>query len=215
MGYCKITPNSRQRLEQDFKCQPRHHQEQGKWLRPNSRMPCCNAFNSLSKGIIDINQDKLGKAATTFRPSGSPNPVSGQIYPYWAGPLSDGVVIGLAAASGAATLSVNFQDVPGLGSGTYSWKEMYSGRTGSGTSVSFSLGSHDMAVIKVTTSSGTNPSTTVSTTTGTKTSAPPVSTSTGGCSSSQWGQCGGNGWSGCRLCVSGTTCQFVNGKFEP
>ena len=84
-------------------------------------------------------------------PPGGPGRVNGQIYPYWAGPLTDGVVIGLSAANGAATLSVKFADVPGLGgSGEYNWKEMYSGKTGRGTSVSFSLASHDMAVIKVT-----------------------------------------------------------------
>jgi alpha-galactosidase len=103
------------------------------------------------QGIIAINQDSLGKAATTFRPPGAPAPVSGQIYSYWAGPLSNGVVIGLVAGNGAATLSVNFKDVPGLGSGTYNWQEMYSGKTGTGTSVSFSLGNHDMAVVRVTT----------------------------------------------------------------
>ena len=59
------------------------------------------------------------------------------------------MVIGLVAASGAATLSVNFKDVPGLGSGDYSWKELYTGKTGTGTSVSFSLASHDIAVVKV------------------------------------------------------------------
>lgn len=99
--------------------------------------------------LIAINQDSLGKAATTFRPPGAPAPVSGQIYPYWVGQLSDGVVIGLVAASGAATLSVNFKDVPGLSSNSYSWKELYSGKTGSGTNISFSLGSHDIAVVKV------------------------------------------------------------------
>jgi len=108
----------------------------------------------MTQGIIDINQDSLGKAATTFRPPNAAAPVAGQIYPFWAGPLSDGVVIGLAAANGAATLSVNFADVPGLGSGTFSWKEMYSGKTGTGTSVSFNLGAHDMAVVKVTRSAG-------------------------------------------------------------
>ncbi|KAF2281180.1 alpha-galactosidase [Westerdykella ornata] len=99
--------------------------------------------------LLAVNQDSLGKAATTFQPPGAPKPVSGQIYPYWAGPLSDGVVIGLVAASGAATLSVNFKDVPGLGSQSYSWKELYTGKTGTGTNISFSLSSHDMAVVKV------------------------------------------------------------------
>ena len=92
----------------------------------------------------------MGVAATTFQPPGAPSPVDGQIYPYWAGPLTDGVALGLTAASGAATVSVNFADVPGLGEGTFDWEEMYSGQTGSGESVSFELGEHDMAVVKVT-----------------------------------------------------------------
>jgi alpha-galactosidase len=103
----------------------------------------------MDQAILAINQDSLGKAATYFRPSGSSAPVSGQLYPYWAGPLSDGVVIGLVAVNGAATLSVNFQDVPGLGAGTYNWTELWTGATGKGSSVSASLGSHDMAVYKV------------------------------------------------------------------
>jgi alpha-galactosidase len=104
-----------------------------------------------NKGIISISQDSLGKAATYFRPSGAAAPVNGQLYPYWAGPLSDGVVVGLVAANGAATLTVNFKDVPGLGgTGSYNWTEMYTGKSGSGTSASFNLASHDMAVIKVT-----------------------------------------------------------------
>lgn len=103
-----------------------------------------------NKGVIAINQDPLGKAATYFRPSGAAGPVSGQLYPYWAGPLVDGVVIGLVASNGAATLKVDFKDVPGLsGSASYNWTEMYTGKTGTGTGVSFQLASHDMAVVKV------------------------------------------------------------------
>lgn len=58
--------------------------------------------------------------------------------------------MGLTAGSGAATVSVNFADVPGLGEGAFAWEEMYSGQTGTGESVSFDLEEHDMAVIKVT-----------------------------------------------------------------
>lgn len=127
-------------------------------------------------------------------------------------------MIGLVAASGATTLSVNFKDVPGLGSGTYSWKEMYSGKTGSGTSVSFSLGSHDMAVIKVTTGSQAPvTTTTTSQSTASETRSTSAPTSTGGgnsCQSAQWAQCGGKDWTGCKACVSGTTCKFVNGKSQ-
>lgn len=156
------------------------------------------------QGIIDINQDKLGKAATTFRPPGAAAPVSGQIYPYWAGPLSNGVVIGLIASNGAATLSVTFKDVPGLGSGSYSWKEMYSGRTGTSTSVSFSLGNHDMAVVLVTAGDSTSPTTT---------SATP--TQTNECEAAKWEQCGGKEWKGCTKCVSGSTCTVSNGRLSP
>ncbi|KXJ87062.1 alpha-galactosidase [Microdochium bolleyi] len=103
-----------------------------------------------NKGLLAINQDSLGKAATTFVPSGKPGPVNGQLYRYWAGQLSDGVVIGLIAPDGAETLSVNFAQVPGLGSGNWRWTELFRGTSGTGSSVSISLGQHDMAVYKVT-----------------------------------------------------------------
>ncbi|KAF7893437.1 uncharacterized protein EAF02_000975 [Botrytis sinoallii] len=77
-------------------------------------------------------------------------PISGQLYPYWAGPLSDGVVVGIVAANGALNYNVALSSVPGLGSGTWSWTEFYSGKKGSGTSISGSLASHDMAVYKIT-----------------------------------------------------------------
>lgn len=105
-----------------------------------------------NKGIIDINQDELGVAATTFQPPGAPEPVDGEVYTYWAGPLSDGVAIGLTAAHGAASVAVSFVDVPGLGEGSFEWEEMYSGRTGNGEGVEFELEEFDMAVVKVTTS---------------------------------------------------------------
>jgi len=39
----------------------------------------------------------------------------------------------------------------------------------------------------------------------TQTSSPPS-----GCSVAKWGQCGGQGWTGCTLCASGSTCQAAN-----
>ena len=60
------------------------------------------------------------------------------------------MVIGFSAANGAGTFSVNFSDVPGLGSGSFSWEEMYSGQTGQGESISLDLGQDDFAVVKVT-----------------------------------------------------------------
>ena len=102
------------------------------------------------QALIAINQDPLGKAATYFRPSGKPAPVNGKLYPYWAGPLSDGVVVGLVGSEGAATLSFNFSDVPGLGSGNWNWTEVFTGASGTGTSISTQIASHDMRVYKIT-----------------------------------------------------------------
>lgn len=91
-----------------------------------------------------MNQDSLGIAAAPFRPPGQPAISSSSLYPYYSGKLSDGYVVALIAVNGAATMSVNFADVPGLGAGTFNWKEAYTGRTGSGTSVSASLTNHDI-----------------------------------------------------------------------
>lgn len=103
-----------------------------------------------NKGVISISQDSLGLAAAPFSSSTGSN---GELASFWAGPLSDGVVVGLLNPNDAATLSVDFSDVPGLGAGTWSWTEFYTGQTGTSSSVSFALDTHDMAVIKVTTSS--------------------------------------------------------------
>lgn len=152
--------------------------------------------------VIAINQDSLGKAASYFQPSGASAPQTGSLYQYWAGPLSDGVVIGLVASNGAATLSANFADVPNLGAGTYSWKECYSGKTGSGTSVSATLGSHDMAIFHVHKSGGGS-TTSTAVGGGTTTTAPPVSTTSAvsdGGTLSKYSQCGGTGWAGSGTC---------------
>ncbi|KAH7311920.1 alpha-galactosidase [Rhexocercosporidium sp. MPI-PUGE-AT-0058] len=158
-------------------------------------------------GIIAINQDSLGKAAKYFVPSGQPQPTSGKLYPFWAGPLSDGVVVGIVAADGANTFSVNFKDVPGLGSGTYKWKEMYSGKTGTGTSVSVSLASHDMAVYKVTT---TGSSTAPQTATPTTSSKASTTSSASSGTVAKYGQCGGSSYIGSTVCVTGSKCTVTN-----
>lgn len=41
-------------------------------------------------------------------------------------------------------LKVYFANVPGLGSGSYSWTELYGGTCGTGTGGSATLSSHDM-----------------------------------------------------------------------
>jgi alpha-galactosidase len=100
--------------------------------------------------VIDINQDKLGIAAGIFQPRGAPAPVDGEIYPYWAGPLSDGVVVAFVAASGGGRFSVKFADVPGLGPGAYKWREVHSGEEGTGAGISYDVADDDIAIFKVT-----------------------------------------------------------------
>ncbi len=77
--------------------------------------------------------------------------MAGEIYPYWAGPLRDGVVIAFAAASGGGEFSVKFVDVPGLQRGPYRWKELYSGESGTGEGITFDVADDDIAIFKVTT----------------------------------------------------------------
>ncbi|KAH8890710.1 glycoside hydrolase [Thozetella sp. PMI_491] len=102
-----------------------------------------------NKAILAINQDPLGSAATTFTPKHQMAANSTKLSKYFAGPLSDGIVVGIVAADGPETLTVNFTDVPGLGVGSFAWTELYSGRDGVGTSVSQKLDTHDMAIFKV------------------------------------------------------------------
>jgi alpha-galactosidase len=103
----------------------------------------------LLQALIDINQDPLGKAATTYTPKGQAKATDTKLYKYYYGPLTEGVVVGLVAADGAETLTANFAEVPGLGEGNFAWTELYSGANGTGTSVTAKLANHDMAVYKV------------------------------------------------------------------
>ncbi|KAF4626266.1 hypothetical protein G7Y89_g11892 [Cudoniella acicularis] len=123
-----------------------------------TKIPASSLQIIKNKALLSISQDPLGKAATTFIPdSTSPVPVSGKLYPYWTGHLSDGVVVALIAVDSAVNLSVKFADVPGLGgAGSYKWKELVNGTTGYGTSVKASLEAHDIAVFKVMTGENHN-----------------------------------------------------------
>jgi alpha-galactosidase len=71
------------------------------------------------------------------------------LYPYWSGWISIGYVMGLAASTGADTLSDNFSDITGLRVGTYSWKECYTNATGAGTSVSATPAAYEMVIFKI------------------------------------------------------------------
>jgi len=127
-------------------------------------------------------------------------------------------VVGIVAANGALNYNVALSSVPGLGSGTWSWTEFYSGKTGSGTSLTGSLASHDMAVYKVTKSSGSGTMTSVvkPTSTTKTTTTTPTTTSTGGTGGTvpHWGQCGGDGWTGGTVCVSPYTCTYTNAYYS-
>lgn len=111
--------------------------------------PNSNIRSSVSQDLIDINQDDLGVAAGIFQPPDASEPVPGEIYPYWAGQLSDGVVLAFAAATAGGMFEVDFGNVPGLEAGSYSWKEAYSGEEGSGERISFEVATNDIAVFKV------------------------------------------------------------------
>lgn len=100
--------------------------------------------------MISINQDSLGKPATTFQPPDADEPEDDELYPYWVGELSDGFVVAFVAADGADSFSVNFSDIDIIGDGTFDWTEAYTGDSGSGTSVSADLEEHDMAIFKLT-----------------------------------------------------------------
>lgn len=61
----------------------------------------------------------------------------------------------------------------------------------------------------------TVPTTTLATSTRTTTSAVTTTTaSSGGCVAQRWGQCGGQGWTGCTTCQAPYTCRFSNNWYS-
>jgi hypothetical protein len=65
------------------------------------------------------------------------------------GTRGTGYVMGLVASPGTATLSDNFSNIPGLGVGTYSWKECYTNATGTGTSVTATPAAYELVIFKI------------------------------------------------------------------
>lgn len=68
-------------------------------------------------------------------------------------------------------------------------------------------------------SGGGSPVTTAPTTTTLITTTKPATTTTaapapGGCVAAHWGQCGGQGWTGCTTCEAGTTCKKSNDYYS-
>ncbi|KAH7104039.1 putative acetylxylan esterase [Auriculariales sp. MPI-PUGE-AT-0066] len=62
-------------------------------------------------------------------------------------------------------------------------------------------------------SSSSGSTTTTSTTTNTTTTTT-TTTSTGGCTVAKWGQCGGQTYTGCTTCASGSTCTYSNAYYS-
>jgi alpha-galactosidase len=100
--------------------------------------------------VISISQDSLGKPATTLQPPDADEPEDDELYPYWAGELSDGFVVAFVAVDGAESFNVNFSDIDIIGDGSFDWTEAYTGVNGTGTRVSADLEEHDTAIFKIT-----------------------------------------------------------------
>lgn len=82
-----------------------------------------------------MNKDSLVNTAALFQPTGAVDIYYSTMYPYWSVELSDDYVVAMIATGNGSELTVNFSDVPGLGSAEYAWIEFWSGSTGMGTSV--------------------------------------------------------------------------------
>ena len=80
------------------------------------------ALQSSNKVVIDINQNSLGVPAAAIQPPSVLEIQQGQICPYWAGRLSNGVVVAFARASGSGSFSVNFGDMLGMEDREYDWQ---------------------------------------------------------------------------------------------
>jgi alpha-galactosidase len=58
-------------------------------------------------------------------------------------------VVAFTGANGGGELSVAFKDVPGMQDREYEWKELYSGQTGAGSTLSFNVAQDDIAIFKI------------------------------------------------------------------
>ena len=59
-------------------------------------------------------------------------------------------MVAFVAGTYGGTFSVKFADVPGLDSGSYDWRELYSGEEGHGDGLTFDVPLGDIAIFKVT-----------------------------------------------------------------
>ena len=97
----------------------------------------------------------------------------------------------------------------GCGSGTVS---SASSSASSTTSTSTKPTSSTTLITSTTKASTVTPisSTSITSKTSTSTSTPPATTSASGCTASQWSQCGGIGYTGCKTCAAPYTCKYSN-----
>ncbi|KAK6526647.1 hypothetical protein TWF694_005228 [Orbilia ellipsospora] len=87
-------------------------------------------------------------------------------------------------------------------------------QTSAGGKYTITLGSGTTAATTTTGSVTTTTKTTTTKTTTTSTTTTTSSSNSSGCTSPQYGQCGGIGWTGCTKCASGTTCKFSNDYYS-
>jgi hypothetical protein len=86
--------------------------------------------------------------------------------------------------------------------------------------VTVSIPARSVVTVHINKASGPPPgptsTATTTTTTPTTTASTPTSTPTqpGACSVAAYGQCGGDGWSGCTSCVAGRTCTALNSFYH-
>ncbi|KAF1945484.1 hypothetical protein EJ02DRAFT_441862 [Clathrospora elynae] len=88
--------------------------------------------------------------------------------------------------------------------------EAVAGKAGSAVTAT---GGAPQATATATVSEGAAPSTLKTSAKVTSAQAAPTSGTGGGCSVAKYDQCGGNGWSGCTACASGSTCKSQGGDY--
>lgn len=129
---------------------------------------------------------------------------------------TDGTVVAVFTNTGGSAQSVKIGFSGFTAAAAQAWLTDNShsvastGATVSGGAVTVAIPAHAVVTVKMS-SNGSVTSTQQPTTTPTTTTPPPTTTGGGGgCTVAMYGQCGGNGWTGCTTCASGSTCKVSN-----
>ncbi|KAK3320429.1 hypothetical protein B0T19DRAFT_240588 [Cercophora scortea] len=119
---------------------------------------------------------------------------------------------GVYIESGSLTTSVSGPGAPAGGSSSSSSSSAAASSSTSSvkTSTSTTLVTSTTKAVTTSSSSTTTTSTKAQTASSTTSSAPAATTTASGCTAARYAQCGGNGFSGCTTCASGSTCKYSN-----